>query len=212
MSELRSYFLALEPDDDFQNCVLVYKRRIRDLVGDQLYLDDPPHTTLLVASFPSETELVVSVEKLAAQMQRLKVSVNGWHVFESDQLTGNNTLVCSFSQDSVQRLRSVQDTVIAAVMKFRDHQATRRRYREAWERLLEVERRNVEEVGYPFVGDIWHPHVTIASVRPQNWESVWKSVELDPPCEDFYLSHLALYTIDTEGPVLVERFVLESSR
>ena len=39
----------------------------------------------------------------------------------------------------------------------------------------------MERWGFPFLGAIWHPHVTIASIRPPDWGNVWPKLAADPP-------------------------------
>jgi len=199
-------FLALEPDEQFGKRVIAYKRQVRQLVGDQLYLDHPPHLTLLVAAFPPGVDLSDAVAGVAAGATAPTVGTCGWHVFERDRLTGRNTLVCDVSPEGRRVLEEIQRRAVAAVAPLRDPVATRSRYDTAWQGLSEAERAGVEAFGFPFVGPAWHPHVTIASVRREDWHRVWPDLAADPPVATVCFHHLAVYRVADTRPVLVERF------
>lgn len=205
-------FLALEPDEPFRARVLAWKRRVRELAGDQLYLDHPPHLTLYAALFPPGIDFRESFDEVAARVAAPTVSICGWHVFEADQLTGNNTLVCDVHPGGRPVLEAIQRQAVAAATPLRDTMATRSRYDAVWERLSEGERANVEAFGFPFAGPAWRPHVTVASVRPEAWEAVWPRLAADPPSATVRFPYMGAYAIKGFEPVLVRRFALAGVR
>ena len=201
--------LALEPDDAFARHVLAYKERVKQLVGEQLYLNDPPHLTLYLGVYGARTDLAGPVGPLCRRLAAPNVTVCGWHVFEADQLTGNQTLVCEVTGETRSALEPIQQQVVAVAAPIRDPSASRACYDKSWHRLSEEERANVERFGFPFVGPIWHPHVTVASVRPEDWETVWSELAGTPPDAVVQFPFLAIYGLKGEQPVLIERFALE---
>ncbi|HUT93627.1 MAG TPA: 2'-5' RNA ligase family protein [Thermoguttaceae bacterium] len=209
MNCVESRFLALEPDDAFAAEVLAFKERVRRLVGEQLYLDHPPHLTLAMSVFRVEADVAGPIRELCRGLAAPAVTIRGWHVFEADQLTGSHTLVCDVAPDAKEPLARVQQEAIAAAAPRRDRVATRECYDESWDRLSDEERANVEQFGFPFVGPIWHPHVTVASVRPEDWDAVWLDLAGTPPEAIVRFSHLSIYGIRGDEPILIERFALE---
>jgi hypothetical protein len=209
MNCLESRFLALEPDEPFAAEVLGWKERVRRLVGEQRYLDHPPHLTLCMSVFRVEADLAGPIEGLCRDLAAPAVTIRGWHVFEGDRLTGGHTLVCDVAPETREPLRRVQEETIAAVAPLRDPDATRTCYDESWHRLSDEERANVTRCGFPFVGPIWHPHVTVASIRPEGWEVIWSELAGTPPHEAVTLPHLAIYGLREDEPVLIARFPLE---
>lgn len=203
------YVFTLEPDEAYCQWVWACKRRVRQLVGDQLYLDHPPHLTLYVAAMASRVELCQRVANLAARLAAPRTPMNRWHVFSADQLTGNQTLVCDVPEESREGFRDIQSQVVVALAPLRDATACRSRYDGSWERLSAVERANVEQFGFPFVGPIWHAHVTIASIRPENWPAVHSVLEGSPPSAPVCFTHLGVYVLNKEHPVPVERYKLQ---
>lgn len=209
MNQVETRFLALEPDEVLTRRVLAYKERVRRLVGDQLYLADPPHLTLYVADFPAQEDLVGPIGELCHGLAAPAVTIPGWHVFEADQLTGNQTLVCDVTPDTGAALRHVQHEAVAAVAPLRDQQASRARYDKSWPRLSPEEQASVERFGFPFVGSVWRPHVTVASVRPEDWRAVWSDLAGSPPEEAVRFPQLSLFALKEGRPSLIRRFLLE---
>lgn len=209
MNTAESRFLALEPDDAFAQRVLDYKEQVRRLVGDQLYLDHPPHLTLYLGVFPAKKDLVGLIGDLCRRLAAPTVTIDGWHVFEADQLTGNHTLVCNVRPDTRAALHHLQHEAVAAVAPHRDLQTTRACYDESWRQLSPDSQASVDRFGFPFVGPIWHPHVTVASVRPEDWQPVWSALADAPPKATVRFPHLSLFTVRSGQPSLIRRFAME---
>jgi hypothetical protein len=206
MNDFSPYFVALEPDDDSLAKVLGWKQAVRELVGPQLYLDDPPHLTMYLAIFSKEHDLAAVAAALASGLRLPPLEMSGWHAFEADVLTDRNTLVCDLSPGSQVILRGAQCSAVAALAGLRDQVKTRARYEPSWRRLPETERANVESFGFPFVGPIWHPHISIASILRTDWEVVRSAFATVNPAGPFRLPWLALYRLEQEQPVLVGRW------
>jgi len=205
VNQTHTYVLVLEPARDLSQLVMDYKARTGELVGDQLYLQDPPHLTLYVAPFPDHDRLRQAFSDFAPAVPAVDVSIQGWHVFAADPLTGKQTLVCQLATGALSELRQIQLSAIRAVASLRDQIAVRGRYSDSWHALTSAERENVESYGFPFVGEGWHPHISIASIDPADWEIVWQEMQGNPPFIDSQLARLALYVLEENLPVMVDR-------
>lgn len=206
MSEVTTCFLALEPDETLFNTVLARKQQVRELSGDQQFLGDPPHSTLYLARFSDPSAIVSPAAALARDLQTPQVELTGWHVFADDQLTGKHTLVCGLGEASKRNLRDVQRRFVESVAPLRDRDHTRARYDTAWDRLAPQERGSVDQWGFPYVGSIWQPHVTIASIDHDAWPTVWSELESLAPHGTAKFPAICLYALDGDRPTLLERF------
>jgi hypothetical protein len=211
MNASRTYVFVLEPDTAYSQWVWSCKRRMHELVGDQLYLDHPPHITLYVSVFPPQAALCDRVARLAERILAPQTVMDQWHVFQADQLTGNHTLVCDVPEASRAMLRQIQTQVVGAVSPLREVAASRAQYDGSWERLSPDERANVERFGFPFVGAIWRAHVTIASIRPQDWPLIESVLQEQPPATPVCFTHLAIHVLEGDAMPLVERFALRGT-
>lgn len=194
------FFWALLPDKNFYARVINDKDRARKLVGEQLYLSDPPHLTLYVADFADSESLPAVTEEIARGIGKAPtVTITAWHVFYHDNLTGKTTLVYEISTDGSAALRSAQATAVCMASPYRDPYACRQRYDAVWEKLGDEERRNVEAAGFPYIGDIWIPHVTIASFDDEKWETVWVDFSKHSPHFSATFSSLGMFQINDDG-------------
>src|SRR5262249_47476167 len=149
--------------------VLSYKRRLRELVGEQLFLNDPPHLTVYLAHFAAKQRVIQAAAELAAGSAAIDINVVGWPVVTNDQLTGGHTLVLQFDERTQSQLRSFQQSAIDQLAPLRDRQATTARYIPQFQLLSTKRRESVEEIGFPFTRSDWHPHFTVASIRRADW-------------------------------------------
>jgi hypothetical protein len=207
---LTTCFLALTPDDAFTTTVRKYKRRIGERIGPQLYLDDPPHLTLYLARFPQLATLRAAAQTIAQALRAPAARICGWHVFRDDPLNGNHTLVCDIDPQHRRDLANCQRQICEGVSTLRDPESTRARYAPYWRKLPLTAQANVTQWGFPFVGPIWHPHVSIAAIRPADWDAVWPELEKTPPVGAVRFPKLCLYALEEGRPVPLECFDLES--
>ena len=184
---------------------MALKGRVADLVGDQLYISDPPHMTLYLAAFRDPVAVANAMAGAMADVSAPSIEVVGWHVFAGDPLTGRHSLVCQLKTEDHARLKAVQRQIVAALAPLRDVSATRDRFAAAWARLGDIERDNVEAYGFPFVGPIWHPHFTLASIDEDAWETVWQALERDPPVGPVRCHWVTLYRLIEGHPHEVAR-------
>ena len=197
-------FAAIEPDAALAALIQGYKDQTRSLVGEQLYLADPPHLTVYLAAFRSVAAALESWPRIAARHDDLQVHLTGWHVFEADALTGNHTLVCNIGADDKARLRELQRDVIEQLAPQRDAPATRERLAPRLEFLTPDQRASVERCGFPYVGAGWEPHFTIASIRPDEWPKAWQVLAPRPPHGPFRCTGCRLYRLVDGKPVAID--------
>jgi hypothetical protein len=202
------FFLALDPEPAIESLVRGYKRRVRQAVGDQLYLNDPPHLTCYLAHFADSKTVIAAATRLMEEISAPEINITGWHTFERDQLTGNNTLVLNFNELTQSRLRCLQSQIIDAVSPLRDRTATRAHFAPRWGALSVEQRWNVDDCGFPFSGAGWHPHLTIASIRPTDWLRASAELLAESPQIAGCCRGLTVYRLEGLEPVAVAGFTL----
>jgi 2'-5' RNA ligase len=201
-------FLSLDPDPTIDALIMRYKAQVRSLVGDQLFLADPPHVTVYLAHFSDRAAVNDVAAELADKFSPPEIEITGWHVFERDQLTGNQTLVCQFSDPCIAQLQAIQASVIRRLALLRDSRASEARYASRMQALSPVQQHSVREFGFPFTGKQWHPHLTIASIRPNDWPIVADRLLGDAPQTTGSFSSLTVYELDGLEPISLGSFPL----
>ncbi len=202
------FFISLDPEPAIESLVRRHKRRVRQLVGDQLYLNDPPHLTCYLAHFTDSKPVIAAAAKLVEELSAPDIHIVGWHTFEADQLTGNNTLVLNFDELTQSRLRLFQSQLIDAFSPLRDRTATREHFAPRWGALSVEQRCSVDECGFPFSGVGWHPHLTVASIRPADWPRVSGDVLAESPHISGCCRGLTVYRLEGLEPIAVAAFTL----
>jgi len=212
MQEAQPHFIAILPRGELQSKILDCKSAVRGAVGNQLYVTDPPHLTVFLASFQDRNLLCNSLKELTTALVSPVIRMEGWHVFEQDCLTGNNTLVIKINDSDKETLRSLQNKVIERTAELRDQRASLCRYQAAWQTLSQERRNAVEQFGFPFLGSDWQPHFTIASIRPSDWERAWSELRNQPVLGSYTDFELALFALDGNEPVRIQTFGLDSRK
>lgn len=203
-------FVALAPEAPLSDRLWSHKEQTRRLVGEQLYLDHPPHLTVYLALFRDPSAVVEKVEALASRLTVANVNVSGWRVFYGDSLTGGNSLVYELAEEDKEKLRRLQSAIVQALAPLRDEAATRDRYQKAWPTFSDRRRDAVANFGFPYLGPDWEPHFTVASIQPGDWEIAWPSLRNDPPRGAFRCAKLQLFRLEDEHPARITEFPLSA--
>lgn len=200
---------ALSPESVLDEAIRRAKSKTRAIAGDQTYLSHPPHLTFYVSAFGSVDQILDRCATVVSTWKKPKLKIQGWHVFQGDVLTGSQTLVCEIADECLKALRSYQAELIQEISGHRSVELSSRRYRPYFDSFSIARQQAVESVGYPFVGEDWIPHLTIASIEPSRWESVWEQLEPEPPTGEFECTQLTLYTLEGDFPKLYREITIE---
>lgn len=188
-------FISIDPSPSFSKIIDGYKAQVRELVGDQQYLAEPPHMTAYLACFADGKKVGEAALKLAAKLDAFEIDITGWHVFDADPMTQRRTLVVDFTPQSQAYLRTLQSQIAQALAGAYDTEATFARYASAFDKFSTVQQEAVRSVGFPFMGSDWHPHFTIASIDPAAWETVGGALWNNPPAGVSVCSSLTHYRV-----------------
>jgi 2'-5' RNA ligase len=191
-------FLALDPGAWLGGAIQAAKDEVRALAGSQRYLEDPPHLTLFVGVFTDRS--AVPAVLAGAVPEAPSIGVQGWHVFRDDPLTGGHTLVAALDPAGMAPLRRLQAAALATVAPLRDLRASRDRYAAVHDRLSPVRQASLDRHGFPFTGDDWHPHVSVASIAALAWDPVWSALAARAPHGTARMPALVWYALDGDRP------------
>jgi hypothetical protein len=188
-----TYVFAIRPEKELFEKIIKIKSIARRIAGNQLYLDDEPHITIYVAMLKETGEWIGELKNaLSGKLAKETFTVNGWHVFENDAITGFDTLVCEIS--GRKSLGDIQMTVVSELEGFRD-KSIPERYLKTPTTLPKEFRKSIDKHGYPFVGDIWKPHISIASFEKKDLIKVWPSIKDLCPREQYCPDSLVIYEL-----------------
>jgi hypothetical protein len=189
-----AYVITLEPENKLKSKILSIKRAAKKAVGEQLYIDDVPHISVYLGNFNELNSLKAELSKLASKMKKLKISIDNFFVFENDLVTKKDTFVYTFKDQDKKLLSKVQDKVVKILNPFRTKEILER-YQKENESFSSIFKENIDKYGFPFVGNIWIPHMTIASFDKERLNKIKEMLIKSAPKGSFYLDSLVLYEI-----------------
>lgn len=191
---------ALSPCSVLDEAIRRAKTKTKAIAGDQTYLSHPPHLTLYVSCFDFIEQIVDRCTKLVSEWMPPRLEITNWHYFAGDVLTGDQTLVCNVSDGCKSALREYQRQLISEIAEQRCIVESTERYRQHFNSLSAERRLAVQSVGYPFTGDDWIPHLTIASIDPRKWDAVWMELKKEPPIGNFHCPKMTIYRLQGDFP------------
>ena len=143
-----------------ENKILLQKKKVKNLFGDQVYLNHPVHLTLFTLKIRKISELKIFYKKLESKRETksLIISLSSADIFLDDPLTGGHTIFYKIKKNKVLNLIQIDH-----LKKINKKITVLKNDLHLFKNL--TLRKNYKDYGFPFVGKIWLPHITIASIK-----------------------------------------------
>ena len=187
-------FFYLTPDKTLYDFINKCKQKAREICGEQKYLSDSPHLTLYVGDFNYDSHMFSLLETVKLEFTEVKLS--GWSRFMDDPVTGGHTLVIEVAPCGLDKLRELQIDVISKSLPFKKP-GILHRYRNSvsFDKNMKS---NLEVYGFPFVGEIWRAHFTIASFEKNVFDVIWQELKEEMPPESTEIENLSFASIHSD--------------
>lgn len=191
----------LLPRGNLSSYIYKLKKEIISRKIKHSYADHPPHMTLLnikISNFEKAMELITPEIK---KIQKFNISVDKKSVFENDIFTGGQTSYLGIKKNDY--LFSIQKKLADLLKEFKKNQQfsniyiNNKKYKNSFQRY-----------GFPFVGNHWIPHFTIASIKDKNFTSRNISENLNLKFE-FQVKCLSLWEIEDNYHRQIEEIYFE---
>ena len=151
--------IFVEPPKNRSNFLYHWKRLIKKNFGNQKYLTHPLHTTIAVFKLKKriKNDFYLSLKNEMKLFTKFKISITKSNIFYNDELTGGDTLFFSIKKDP--KLIRFQKKILKHF-----NQIDQNICRDDFFKNKNFQS-NYKKFGFPFVGQDWIPHFTIASVK-----------------------------------------------
>lgn len=203
------YFIAFCPEKKLCDLINKQKGIIRKLAGEQTYLSHPPHTTVIVFTTNNLRSIETVLERTAHGFDKIPIKIGSFHVFYDDPFTKGHTITYSLGRDSINAMKDAQIKIVSAIDGFNTRRALPKNS-EAYGKLGVIEKANVDRYGFPFIGDNWMPHLTLASIDKNKFDKLFETLKMNQINGDFFLDNLALYKTGNP-PSLIRKFTMPKS-
>jgi 2'-5' RNA ligase len=149
----------IEFDKKITKKILYQKRIVKKNFGNQIYLNHPVHLTLFVIKIKKISELKEIYKKQEKNLNKpFFITVTSSDIFINDPLTEGHTIFYRIKKNK--KIREVQ---LKHIKKINENIQVLKNETELFK--ISVLKKNYERYGFPFVGKIWIPHITIASLK-----------------------------------------------
>jgi 2'-5' RNA ligase len=193
--------IFIEPDYKLNSKILYWKNIIKKKLGNQIYLNHPPHLTLFTLEIKKKlsNKHLSEIKKLIAQHNKFDIAIKTNSVFYEDPITKGQTLYYSL-KNSV-KLKILQKKLLILLANFNLNKINKNN-------LKGIMKRNYIKYGYPFFGKNWIPHFTIASVKIDEKNEMIKSFISKKINVRFVVKKISLWRIRNDKHLKLKSFDL----
>lgn len=188
--------VLFECTGDLKTSILLLKSHFLKNRIESKYLDHFAHLTFYVFETVSSNlkTVIDSFSTIKQDFNSFDISISGLNVFEEDILTGLNTL--HYEVEKSNNLNQLQLQIVESLcpyVKVNEMKNFKGNFHQSYRKW-----------GYPFVGDLWIPHITIGSVdMPKNELIDQASKFRTTTITEF--DNLSLFLIDGDNHTLLHK-------
>lgn len=188
--------VLFECSGDLKTSILLLKSHFLKKGIKSKYLDHFAHLTFYVfETASSNLKTVIDTFSVIKQdFTSFEISILGLNVFEEDILTGLNTI--HYEVEKLNNLSQFQLQIVeslcpyAQVNEMKNFKGNFHQSYHKW--------------GYPFVGDIWIPHITIGSLDMPKNELIDQALKFRTPTT-IEIDNLSLFLIEGDNHTLLNK-------
>ena len=149
----------IEFDKNITRKILLKKETIKKKFGNQIYLNHPVHLTLFTLKIKKITELKEIYKNEKETLNRsILIHIISPDIFFDDPLTKGHTLFYKIKKN-----KKIEEIQINHLKKINNKIQVFKKDINIFK--IPIFKKNYQRYGFPFVGKIWVPHTTIASIK-----------------------------------------------
>jgi 2'-5' RNA ligase len=149
----------IEFDKRITNKILKQKKIVKKKFGNQIYLNHPVHLTLFTLNIKKINELKkIYINNIEKKSKPLFVSLTKPGIFYNDPLTGGHTFF-----HYIKKNKRISEIQLRHLKKINNKLFVYRKNKNLFKN--NDLKKNYKKFGFPFVGNIWIPHTTVASIK-----------------------------------------------
>ena len=149
----------IEFDKKITRKILNQKKIVKKKFGNQIYLNHPVHLTLFTLNIKNIDKLKkIYINKKKIQSKPFLINVTRPGIFYDDPLTGGHTIFYHIKKND--KLNKIQ---LRHLIKINKNLNIIKKNMNLFKN--NILKNNYKKYGFPFIGKIWIPHITIASIK-----------------------------------------------
>ena len=179
------------PKEPFTSELLFWKNKIKKNFPKEPYANHPPHLTLINLDSIDESEAIKKLSSFSKKLGSIKIEVNSRNVFLNDAFTGGDTIYFGLKQSN--SLMKLQILIADALVPIKKNINLNNSFKN--DSLLF---RSNKKYGFPYVGDHWIPHFTVASLTTNKRKKFLKNFLSLPVSFDFEINRFSIWRINED--------------
>ena len=147
----------IEFNKEIEKKIFSYKKEVRNIFGNQIFLNHPVHSTLFSVEVQN-WKIIKSQLKNIIFDNNIKIKIGKAGIFNKDIFTNGKTLYFEIIKNK--KLFDLQKLLLSNISVITNkNQKYMKLFKSDWMK------KNYKIYGWPYVGKHWIPHVTIASIK-----------------------------------------------
>ena len=205
---MQTYVIALEPEEKLCNLIKEKKELIKSRIGEQIYLSHPPHLTLFPITSEKLNQIMLGLENIKQTIKKFPITLTDFFIFYNDLQTKGHTIVCKLSQETTAYIKKIQIEMLNKINSLNTKEMFS--IEDSYHQITsKIEKQNISNYGYPYIGENWIAHFTISSIDKNQFSEIWEELKQNPIQGNFIINSIVLYNyIPPEKPELIKRFNL----
>jgi hypothetical protein len=187
------YAIFLEPQAELRMQIVALKQKVEGTLPGQTYCAHPPHCTLLFGAYLQPSLWLDELQSSLDDFPSFILKTQGFHVFYDDLPAGGGHTVVIKVVDTP-ALHRLQLSVGALLAGHKDSQP------DSVEPLPFLQRdpfrASFERYGFPFVGEHWLPHFSIASLKVEKDAVLLKEMLKSRASYAFLTQEISIWQVD----------------
>jgi hypothetical protein len=149
----------IEPDASVKKLIINHKRLVKKKYGDQIYLNHPPHLTILTIKLKKKLlrKDIFEINTFVNSFKKNIITITNTDFFYNDPQVKGNTMFFSVKKNVY--LSKLQIKLVEFLKKKFGNSIIKKN------KFLGIMKKNHNLYGYPFIGKNWKPHFTISSIN-----------------------------------------------
>lgn len=194
-----SYALFILPKNEILQNIIYWKKIINDSLPNQLFCSHPPHCTIIHTNLNNINIVIEKIKLFASNISSFQIDIVRPDVFWDDTLcNGYHTL--HWKIDKNNEIMDLQVRLASTLSPYIERSVKPITFKEP--RFS----KSYDTYGFPFIGDHWIPHMTIASLSTSRKNDLINSFLNQDQLFKMNVDHIELWEIQNDDHKLMKKF------
>jgi 2'-5' RNA ligase len=196
------FAVFIEPEGELRSNILRWKEMVEDKYPNQSYCLHPPHSTLIHVNVKQEEMGIAAVGKILKDITAFKNRIRETDVFWNDSATGGgHTLFWKIKSNQI--LFDLQRQVAESLNPFLSFNPE-----PTFVKNSSLLKNSFDRYGFPFIGNHWIPHLTIASLKTGQNDLLIEDF-LEQSCEfELDVKEVSCWRVENDQHYCLEKYKL----